>query len=205
MSRRLIAPLVVAAAVGGGGIAGAVIGVPAISSAQDAPEAREQAPDGATARSGPLAAAADALGMDARSLAEALRSGKTIADIAQEKDVDLDAVIDAMVTVAVANGRDEATAREAITKLVNEGRPDGHGHHLARRAARAELDAAAAALGMERSALVQELRDGKTIAQVAEENGVDVDTVIEAMVAPVCERITEFVNEGGRLTPDDGD
>jgi hypothetical protein len=205
MSRRLIAPLVVAAAVAGGGIAGAVIGVPAVSSAQDQTHAEEPAPDAAPVRSGPLVAAADALGVNARELAEALRSGKTLADIAQEKNVDVDAVIDAMVAAAVANGRDEAKAREAITKFVNEGRPDGYGHHRARRAVGAELDAAAGALGMERSALVQELRDGKTIAEVAQEKGVDVDTVIDAMVAPVRERISTFVNEGGPRAPADSD
>jgi hypothetical protein len=205
MSRRLIAPLVVAAAVAGGGTAGAVIGVPAVSSAQDQTQPDEPAPDATAARSGPLAAAADALGMNARDLAEALRGGKTIADVAQDRNVDVDAVIDAMVAAAVANGRDEAKAREAITTFVNEGRPDGPGHHRARRAARAELDAAAAALGLERSALVQELRDGKTIAQVAQEKGVDAGTVVDAMVAPIRERITTFVNEGGARMHDDGD
>ena len=50
---------------------------------------------------------------------------------------------------------------------------------------------------MEPSALAQELKGGKTIAQVAQEKGVDVNTVIDAMVAPVKERITKFVNEGG--------
>ena len=68
-----------------------------------------------------------------------------------------------------------------------------------------ELDAAASALGMERAALVEELRSGKTIAQVAQEKGVDVNAVIDAMVAPVRERITTFVNEGGDERPDEGD
>ena len=43
---------------------------------------------------------------------------------------------------------------------------------------------------------MQELKGGKTIAQVAQEQGVDVDTVIDAMVAPAKARITKFVNEG---------
>jgi hypothetical protein len=196
MSRRLIAPLVIAATVAGGGIAGAVIGVPGISSAQNTPQSEQPAPDGAAARSGPLAAAADALGMDTRDLARALHGGKTIADLAHEKNVDVNTVIDAMVKAAVANGRDEAKAKDAITKFVNDGRADGQAHHRARRAIRAELDAAAGALGMERSDLVQELRDGKTIAQVAQEKNVDVNTVIDAMVAPVRDRITKIVNEG---------
>jgi hypothetical protein len=103
-----------------------------------------------------------------------------------------------MVAKAVANGRDEAKAKEAITKFVNDGgRGHGKGHPRLRHAVRTELDSAAHALGMEPSALAQELEGGKTIAQVAQEKGVDVNTVIDAMVAPVKERITKFVNEGG--------
>jgi hypothetical protein len=120
---------------------------------------------------------------------------KTVAQVAQEKNVDVNTVIDAMVASAVENGRDEAKAREVITRFVNEGRPDD-GHPRLRRAIGIELGAAAEALGMERSELAQELQAGKTIAEVATEKGVNVDTVIDAMVAPVRERITEFVNEG---------
>ena len=201
--RRFVAPVVVAAAVAGGGVAGAVLGVPGISGAQESTQ-QEAPAAGTAARDGALTAAADALGLSVKDLATELRGGKTIAQVAQDKSVDVNTVIDAMVAAAVQNGRDEAKAREVITKLVNEGRPEGHhGHHpRLRHAIGTELDAAAQALGMERSDLVQELKDGKTIAQIAEEKGVDVDTVIDAMVAPVKERITTFVNEG---RPDRGE
>jgi len=200
--RRFVAPVVVAAAVAGGGVAGAMLGVPGISGAQE--NTQQESPEaGAAARDGALEAAADALGLSVKDLATELRGGKTIAEVAQDKTVDVNTVIDAMVAAAVNNGRDEAKAREVITKFVNEGRPDGeHGRHpRLRHAVGTELDAAAQALGMDRSALVQELRDGKTIAQVAQEQNVDVNTVIDAMVAPVKERITKFVNEG---RPDQG-
>jgi hypothetical protein len=197
MSRRILAPIVVAAAVAGGGVAGALIGVPGISGAQDAPTQTQPAPTAAAQRDGAIKAAADALGLSVKDLAKELRDGKTIADLAEEKGVDVDGLIDKMVAAAVANGRDEAKARDAITKLVNEGRPDHFRHGpFVRHAVRGELSAAAGALGMEPSALAQELKDGKTIAQVANEKGVDVNTVIDAMVAPVKERITKFVNEG---------
>jgi len=198
MSRKFFAPVVVALAVAGGGVAGAVIGVPALSGAQES--TTQPAPDTAAhpARTGPLHAAADALGLSVKDLAKELRGGKTIAQVAQEKGVDVNTVIDAMVAQAVKNGRDEAKARAAITKFVNEGRPDGrHRHPRLRHAAGTELDAAAHALGISRDELVQDLKDGKTIAQVAQDKGVDVDKVIDAMVAPVRERIAEFVNEGG--------
>jgi uncharacterized protein (DUF433 family) len=194
--RRFVAPVVVAAAVAGGGVAGAMLGVPGISGAQESTQ--QEAPAATTARDGALKAAADALGLSVKDLATELRGGKTIAQVAQEKTVDLNKVIDAMVAAAVNNGRDEAKARDAITKFVNEGRPAGdHGRHpRLRHAVGTELDAAAQALGMDRSALVQELKDGKTIAQVAQDQGVEVDKVIDAMVAPVKDRITKFVNEG---------
>jgi hypothetical protein len=201
--RRFVAPVVVAAAVAGGGVAGAMLGVPGISGAQE--NTQQEAPAaGTAARDGALKAAADALGLSVTDLATALRGGKTIAQVAEEKTVDVNTVIDAMVAAAVNNGRDEAKAREVITKLVNEGPPAGHHgrHPRLRHAVGTELDAAAQALGMDRSALVQELEDGKTIAQVAEERTVDVNTVIDAMVAPVKERITKFVNEG---RPDHGE
>jgi hypothetical protein len=207
MSRRFVAPLVVAAAVAGGGVAGAALGVPVLSGAQetdstaptDVPALPDGAmpapPEGAPRGDGGFAAAAEALGLTVEELFTELRADKTIATVAQEKGVDVNTVIDAMVAKAVEAGRDEAEARERITAFVNEGRGGG-AHHLRGRGFGIELDAAAEALGLDRSALVQELRDGKTIAQVAEEQGVDVDTVIDAMVAPVRERITEFVNEG---------
>lgn len=198
MSRKFFAPLVVAAAVAAGGVGGALIGVPALSGASETPTSQSApAATSAPARSGALAAAADALGISVKDLATDLKDGKTIADVAKDKGVDVNTVIDKMVAKAVANGRDEAKAKEAITKFVNEGRAgNGKGHPRVRHAVRTELDAAAQALGMEPSALAQELKGGKTIAQVAQEKGVDVNTVIDAMVAPVKERITKFVNEG---------
>jgi hypothetical protein len=200
MSRKFFAPIVVAAAVAAGGVGGALIGVPALSGASETPTSQSApAATAASARSGAFAAAADALGISVKDLATDLKDGKTIADVAKEKGVDVNTVIDAMVTKAVANGRDEAKAKEAITKFVNEGRAgNGKRHPRVRHAVRTELDAAAQALGMQPSALAQELKAGKTIAQVAQEQGVDVNTVIDAMVAPVKERITKFVNEGGR-------
>jgi hypothetical protein len=146
-----------------------------------------------------FAAAADALGMNLKDLAKEMRSGKTIAQIAQEKHVDVNKVIDAMVAKATANGRDATKARDAITKLVNDG-AKGHlraRHPRVRRAAKTELDAAAKAIGIPTSELAQDLKDGKTIAQVAHDKGVDVNKVIDAMVAPARERITKFVNDGG--------
>jgi hypothetical protein len=92
-------------------------------------------------RGGPgLDAAATALGIDASELRTDLQSGKTIADVAKDKGVDVQTVIDALVKEmqshladAVSSGRltqaqaDEmkANATERATAMVNGERPDG--------------------------------------------------------------------------------
>ena len=59
-----------------------------------------------------------------------------------------------------------------------------------------KLDAAAEALNLSVDDLRAQLRDGKTLAQVAQEQNVDVQRVIEAMVADATARIDQKVQEG---------
>lgn len=217
-ARRLVAPLAVTAAVAAGGVAGALVGVPVVSGAQESDDATDTndtndtttAPDdrpfaGVRFHAGPFDAAADALGIDVDDLLAALRDGRTIAELAEEHGVALDDVIDAMVADVLEHlDQTEAEVRERIAALVERSLPDGprphlrfhpgphHGHLFA-----PGLDAAADALGMERAELAEALRDGTTIAELAEERGVDVDRVVDAMVADARERISEFVHEGG--------
>jgi hypothetical protein len=58
------------------------------------------------------------------------------------------------------------------------------------------LDAAATALGITADELRTELQGGKTIAQVASDKGVDVQTVIDAMVAQAKTHLDEEVASG---------
>jgi len=146
-----------------------------------------------------VSAAAEALGMSATDLRAALRDGKTIAQVAEEKGVDLQTVIDAMVADATERIDERAADAkedlpEHVTDLVNgelPDHPDGP-----RGGVRFGLEAAAEALGMSADDLRTELQDGKTIADVAGEKGVDVQTVIDAMVADATERIDQRVTEG---------
>jgi hypothetical protein len=97
-------------------------------------------PGGPGGRGPGLDAAADALGVDASELRTQLQSGKSLADVAKDKGVDVQAVIDAIVAEmqshladAVADGKltqaqaDEmkADATERATAIVNGERPDG--------------------------------------------------------------------------------
>jgi hypothetical protein len=69
--------------------------------------------------------------------------------------------------------------------------PGGHGMMLG-----GGLEIAADALGMTESELLSALQDGQSIADVAEEQGVDVQEVVDALVAAATERLDEAVEEG---------
>jgi len=64
-----------------------------------------------------------------------------------------------------------------------------------------QLDAAAEALGISTDELETDVRSGKTIAQIASDKGIDVNVVIDAMVASaqteLREHVTDLVNNGG--------
>ena len=61
------------------------------------------------------------------------------------------------------------------------------------------LGAAAKALGMTQGDLLTQLRSGKSLAAVAKEKGVDVQKVVDALVAEAKQRIADAVTNG-RLT-----
>jgi polyhydroxyalkanoate synthesis regulator phasin len=65
-------------------------------------------------------------------------------------------------------------------------------------------DVLAESLGIDEEALHDALRDGRTIAEVAEEQGVDVQDVVDAIVAAHQERLDEAVADGD-LTQEDAD
>jgi len=76
-----------------------------------------------------------------------------------------------------------------------EGRGRHHGCHL---------EAAADAIGISEDELRSELESGKTIADVAEENDVSTEDVVDAMVADVREHLDEKVADG-ELTQEEAD
>jgi uncharacterized protein YidB (DUF937 family) len=204
--KKLLTAAALTAALAAGGAGGALLGLPLITSAQTSDDSTTtEAPDegGRLHRGGPrfgLEAAAEALGVSADDLRRALEDGKTIADVAEEGGVDLQTVIDAMV--ADATERIDERAAEAkedlperINDLVNGEVPD-HPGPGPRGGIRAGLSAAAEALGISVDDLRSALRDDKTIADVAAEHGVDVQAVIDAMVAEATERIDQAVADG---------
>jgi len=99
---------------------------------------------------------------------------------------------DGTTTTTVVGDDGEVTVCEP-----GEGR--GHGRGL-----RLGFDAAAEAIGIEPSALLEALRDGQTMAEVAEANGVAVADVVAAMVAEANEHLAEAVADG-RITQEQAD
>lgn len=107
-------------ALAGGGAAGALLGTPVVSGAQDDTTTTAPADDEARpGRGGPirafrgdcLEAAAEALGISTDELREQLRDGRTIADVAEERGVAVDDVVEAMVAAGTER------LQEAIEEL----------------------------------------------------------------------------------------
>jgi len=69
--------------------------------------------------------------------------------------------------------------------------PGGHGMMLG-----TGLEIAAEALGVTESELLSALEDGQSIADVAGEQGVDVQEVVDALVAAATERLDQAVEDG---------
>jgi hypothetical protein len=95
---------------------------------------------------------------------------------------------------------DEAPADEAPTDGETGDRAERRAERGERRAARAQ--ATADLLGIEVDELRTAFEDGQTLADLAEANEVDVQTIIDAKVAAKTERINAAV-ESGRLTADE--
>ncbi|MCZ7527192.1 MAG: hypothetical protein M5U14_12900 [Acidimicrobiia bacterium] len=152
-SRKTFAAATVAASIAAGGSA-ALLLTPSAGVAQEADAGGAQSDDTtgqACGRAGGghvLSTAAEAIGIDVADLAEAVRGGQTIAEVAQANGVDPNAVVAALVAAtedrideAVADGKltqeeaDEkkAALTERMTDVVNgevplgRGGPRGHG------------------------------------------------------------------------------
>jgi hypothetical protein len=205
---RPIAVMTLAATALAGGLGGALLLGPASADSTNTAASAASGHAVATAAQcrGGLAALAEAIGISTDDLRAALRDGQTLAEVAEANDVDPQQLVDLLVAngterldAAVAAGRvDQATADERKASLPDRaadlvnGELDRHPHRHPGRAA--AIRTAAEAIGIDADELRTALRDGQTIAQVAEANGVDPQDVIDALVAQATERITKAVN-----------
>jgi hypothetical protein len=137
--RTLIGAAAFSLALAGGGVAGAVLGTPSVSSAQDGTTSTTTADSGSTTRADHprpglrhprlevLKVAADTLGMKPADLLQELKDGKSIADVAKEKGVDEQKVVDAIVADGTAKLQEEITKLpdQAKTAVEHDGLPEG--------------------------------------------------------------------------------
>ncbi len=87
---------------------------------------------------------------------------------------------------------------DAVIEALQAAKPEGR-HGPGPGIVHASIDTAAEALGVTSEELRTALRDGKSVADVAGEKGVDVQVVIDALVAEAQERIATAVSDG-RIT-----
>ena len=162
-----------------------------------------------------LAAAAEALNMTEAELIAELQSGKSIKQVADAKNVDIDTVTKAMVAAfkahldeEVASGEHtqaEADAKLAefktrVTDMVNRvGLPHGKGGHGGRgghgpaKFATANL---ANVLKVTEAELRTELQSGKTLKQIADAKNVDIDDVKKVLTSDFKAHLDEEVASG---------
>ncbi len=151
-----------------------------------------------------LEAAADYLGMDPAAVVEALANGSTLADLTTHVDGLIEAIVDSATTQideAVADGRmtEERAVElkdgleEHVTTFVNSSheRPDGP---LADRHVRGFIKEAADVIGIPVTDLVEGLANGKSIAEVAEENGMSEGSLVAHLTNAARDRIEIAVN-----------
>jgi ATP-dependent Clp protease ATP-binding subunit ClpA len=176
---------------------------------------------GGMRRGGPnLDTLSEVLGVDADTLGEALKGGQSIADLAAENNVSIDTVTQAMldeqaarVAAALDEGRIDQERADAMTErltdnidaIVNGEMGPGQGG-MGQRGMRQEqrqenLDEMAGLLGVESQDLADSLKAGSSLSDIAEENGVDTEVIVDAIVDRQTERLNTAV-ENGRVSED---
>jgi hypothetical protein len=89
-------------------------------------------------------------------------------------------------------------AKQKLTDWANNGGP------LPGRPAARALDSAAQELGMTPQDLADELKGGKTLAQIASDKGVDLGSLIDKILEPLQARLSTAV-QNGKITQDQAD
>jgi hypothetical protein len=160
--------------------------------------------------------AADELGMTVEDLMTELRNDKSIADVAKEKGVDTQVIIDAYLAKLTENLNQAVTdgkitqetadsmlvqAKQDLPNELSNAWPEGMrgGFKDGFRMGGKEdslITVAADKLGMTVQDLMTELRDGKSIADAAKDKGVDTQVISDAYLAKLTENLNKAVTDG---------
>ena len=159
-----------------------------------------------------VAAIASILKLTEAELKTQVQSGKTLAQIATAQGVDIKLVVDAIVADMKSHIADEVksgeiTQAQADTKLadvtakaterVNNVRPArGEGMRGGPKGPGRNVAAIASVLKLTEAELKTQVESGKTLAQIATTQGVDVKLVVDAIVTDMKSHIAEEVASG---------
>jgi len=161
-----------------------------------------------------LALLASQLSMTPHDLHEALRSGETIAQLAQEKGVSVDSLVTQVTAIRSAQLQKEVAAgkltqdqanqilsnlQNGFTYWFNNGKPPADWHDRA--IADDHIEELASQLGITPGQLQDDLKSGETIAQLAQEKGLSVDSLVADLTAKRAAQIQQEVTDG-KLTQD---
>lgn len=209
--------------------AGFVLGVPGLTSAagdvktdlidersSDGADGRHGRGKGKGGKMGSPETLATALGVDIETLRSEFAAGKSIADIAAEQGIAIGTVVAALVADLeehlnehVAGGsltEDEAaeklaSAEDRISEKVNEVPPTRDRNSGPRQGG--QLPAAVLEmLGIDGPALREAFSEGKSVADIADENGVEIGDIVGALVDERADHLAEDVADGS-LTEDE--
>jgi transposase-like protein len=210
--KKLLATLVTAMLLGAGGLA--------IASATESPGGSTSAPTTASPPTGTGAGkhgavraemrklafetAAKTIGLSPDDLRKAMHGGHSIADVAKSHDVDVQKVVDAVISAldariqqAVDDGRitsEQATrAKQAVAtrvpKFVNATPKQMRRHRFVR----AAIHVAAKTIGVSPEELRKAIGSGQSVSEVAKAHDVDPTTVVNALVTAGGARIDKAV------------
>jgi hypothetical protein len=162
-------------------------------------------PPGAPGMPGDDSAVADYLGMSREELFKARGSGKSLAEIAEDQGKSVDGLKDVMLDAYRDQLDDIVNQKGPVIKVFHGGKPPmgfpgpfpGPGPGL-------EDSAITDYLGMSREELFRARRDGKSLAEIASDQGKSVDGLKDAIVAATKERLADAVKHGP-LTQDQAD
>jgi hypothetical protein len=149
------------------------------------------------------------LKIDATTLKQEFKAGKSLADIAAAKGIQKQKVIDLLVTQVsnqleqdVKSGRltqDQAKQKKAklqgfITQGVERkgGLGSGHRGHHGRRGV---LKDAKSILGLDKQEMMNQLKGGKSLVEIAQSKGISKDQLISKLLERDKERLTKMVEK----------
>jgi len=142
------------------------------------------------------------LKLDREAFDKKIEAGATLAEIAEEQGVSREGLKSALTADFEKRLEEQKTKfGESLDSLIDSklpvGKHGGKGEGFV--GAVKDLSAAATAFGLTEEELRAQLKDGKSLADLAKEHGVDAQKVVDALTSAIKSRIAEEVS-AGKLT-----